>query len=1379
MMYFSAGVKILRNHIIDDPEESQGGDQRDGDEGFFQSLRMCWTPPDRPLIEVSEGIVQPLVSLDAALACMLLFLDGQRDCLYLSNEPFLILQDNRGEPTPVAGVDPWYVFQLQARARQYGFYTKKIGRGLAVKPLLPRPIDWGLDENGRSKKWRGGKPTIRNFLNLRRNAFLPTLDEADGREEVTAVFVQKDFLEAFFGPWSYMIDRLEMPSQLPSFPGEDRMQIDEENWSPPPEHAMQVDEDLPRSQSHRDSSQQTPHNHGRERHQTQEPSRKGPPVDQINLPLDPALQVDGDLVLAETPENPVKRGRSGLNSRYQLPPRRRHSKPRSRSPSSRGPISRNQRERPKAGPSRSPIRPPSSTAPVSSLSVEELVRQSTTHAIQEPQALQALAQSPNTVVYEGSISQLQEAGPSQIQDTAGLSARTSPPRDEESIRNNRYKLPKRRDSSRKRHSKSPRFRSSTSRNRRERPQPGPSRSPIRPPGRTTPIPTPLSAEQLEEALLRRSPIPPPNSTYAPQPPPIPNPSPAVYGPLVPQEPVLDHTALQQRTDNLPREEDINRNSKSSSEVDALKNPEQGLSKRSPVRPPGSAILPGLPGSAPIDLPRLEDPAQIRRAKPPQVKPIGTSWPALSKSPQAEPEPLAKANEIPTQQIITLTHAGSALLPSPPGYEQPPLIPHNVSAFAADASRQPTLHLQEVLDETADMQHTTRRQAQSEDLSRNSQRRPHRQQGSGSRSGPRGTQGRRKPPADRPSRLLSQEPRTPRRSARIRLLSQEPQTPRRSARIRLLSQKPQTPQRSERIRGIAAATRNIQKAAPARTGARRQNLTTRPPKHKTTAAERSARDQHRSVLDTAPRAESSVRRNEVVQNALRILPRPEELSILDESTPLPVSAPSDFPRLEDPAQMEDTQRTIKNLAQGKEYRRLRRQQENRSRSRQRSRSRSPSSLRKRPADGTSRSPIAPPGLTTRARDPPRDAYSRSQSWSSSFESRDFRNRQDQSQAGQPQSIIPLPGPTTPVPSSSAYVPPSIEMNGDPTQRITENLQKEKKNSNRYDEASRLDPRGRSRRRSRRGSSSSRSPNSRKRRKGSPAHPGLLTLARDVIPPGPEALFTITRSPIHPPQNQMQKSSEDPHQPTSDHHSILQQARESPSPSITPDTLAHHKAQHAILQGFESPLAKSLRQKLSARANSKLSSRGEGPVDQEGKAARGAVRGLVDAADQFLISPNPRVPNPQSLGLRARSPVRPPGASSEYITPNIPVPIENTEERRSRPSSVRTSSIYAVPISSSDEGSSNERQPTPSQARTPTPCAPSDEGTQRRRSPIRPPGAYPSSSPSEGSVIEGRGQSHIRHLPPSGPKRKSARVHWTQSSAIYPSADDFLQDEEEEL
>jgi hypothetical protein len=76
------------------------------------------------------------MSMDANLAYMLPFLDVQRDCLYLLNEP--ILQDRRNEPAPVAAVDPWYVLRLRARARQLSFHTAKINLGFGVEPPMPR-----------------------------------------------------------------------------------------------------------------------------------------------------------------------------------------------------------------------------------------------------------------------------------------------------------------------------------------------------------------------------------------------------------------------------------------------------------------------------------------------------------------------------------------------------------------------------------------------------------------------------------------------------------------------------------------------------------------------------------------------------------------------------------------------------------------------------------------------------------------------------------------------------------------------------------------------------------------------------------------------------------------------------------------------------------------------------------------------------------------------------------------------------------------------------------------------------------------------------------------------------------------------------------------
>ncbi|KAI1464283.1 uncharacterized protein F4812DRAFT_205785 [Daldinia caldariorum] len=351
MIYFSVGARILRNHIIDDPEKYQDPDpnliQRDGDESLFQSLHMCWTPPERPLIEVSEGTVQPLLSLDVGLAGVLLFLDGLRDCLHLSNEP--ILQDKRGEPAPVAAVDPWYVFRLRARARQYGFRTVKIDQGLGLKPPPPRPLDLNLDWDTRAKDWRGEKPTIRNFLQLQRDAFLPTLERADSQKIMTAAFVQKDFLEAFFGPWSFVTDGSEMPKDLPSFPGEEKMQVASEDLGSPPQDVMQVDETPPPPpQPYGQSSQRT------SMHEPLSPASEiigqtNPPETQAPV-LGPTLLADArELELTETFETPT--GGGNRSDRYKPPRRQQGSKPRSMSPIFRNHLAR--------GRSRSPIRPPS------------------------------------------------------------------------------------------------------------------------------------------------------------------------------------------------------------------------------------------------------------------------------------------------------------------------------------------------------------------------------------------------------------------------------------------------------------------------------------------------------------------------------------------------------------------------------------------------------------------------------------------------------------------------------------------------------------------------------------------------------------------------------------------------------------------------------------------------------------------------------------------------------------------------------------------------------------------------------------------------------------------------------------------------------------
>lgn len=357
---------------------------------------------------------------------MLLFLDGQRDCLHLSKEP--ILQDRRGEPTPVAAADHWYVSRLRARARRYGFQTRKISRGLTAKPDPPRQLDWNLDWDARAKDWRGGKPTIRNFLDLQRDAFLPILEQADSRMTVTAAVVQRDFLEAFFGPWSYMIDGPETASDSGPLPGGEPMEVDDDGPRPlhESESAIPLHRDPPPPQPQNQSA--LPQEGMEEQHQPQEifqglPSKQAwfqmpEIIDQITsletqVPvLDPAMQVDQpEPAMAETLENPISKGSSIRTSRYK-PPRRHGTNQGSQSPTSRVPALRDRRDRSPPGQSRSPIRPPTRPTPAAGfeMATDRLV---TGRLIHPPSNLTESspifeAESRNVSVYEGPVGQLQE-----------------------------------------------------------------------------------------------------------------------------------------------------------------------------------------------------------------------------------------------------------------------------------------------------------------------------------------------------------------------------------------------------------------------------------------------------------------------------------------------------------------------------------------------------------------------------------------------------------------------------------------------------------------------------------------------------------------------------------------------------------------------------------------------------------------------------------------------------------------------------------------------------------------------------------------------------------------------------------------------------------
>ncbi|KAI1207658.1 uncharacterized protein F4807DRAFT_469168 [Annulohypoxylon truncatum] len=744
MIYFSIGVKILRNHIMDDTEKLHDRNPKDGDDPFFKSLGSFWTSPKRPLLEVSEGRFQPLVSLDDGLARMLLFLDGLRDCIHLSNEP--ILQDRRGEPVPPAAVDPWYVFRLRARARQYGFCTAKVSNGLRIKPQSPRQLHWDLNWDRRAKDWRGGKPTARNFLELQHDAFLPMLEQANSREKVTAAFVQKDFLEAFFGPWSYMTDGSEVGSDLTPFDGDEIMEIDDAGPSMSPDTVMQIDDTQSPLQ------QQSQHPQGafsmqESLPQTMEISDSSDSSKMRTPMFDPTSQVDEQwLIHAESTGEIVVGDEINKNGRNKLL-RQRDSKPPRKIPYLRRPSV--------ASSLRTPARPPIHTT--------------------LPSAGERLTETSSA--YEVSDSQLRELRLSQSRCTIEQSILREQVQDEDNAPNDHQRLPRRRNGPRKTRSASPPFRNTVPRSRRESLAVGPSRSPIQPPGSLI-----TRAEQPNEADLRRSIIPLPQSPTQAQIHSIPVSISTLMDepPLVQRKelvPIQTGDATQQRAENSLQNQDNSsrviiapsptplqlsqntkkvaakprKTAKETAPRDSLirrstgnmtasrysyrvNSPSQARKrrKRSPIRPP-MATKKGL-------LRRLSTYLPSHMRAPQSMSKLGES---IDETPVSEKEGRRDeaAETQPTTENIPqedTSHGSHRLSPgvSDIGALRSPITPPHLIIRARGSLREKTIN------------ETSRR-----------------------------------------SQVPSPENNTPRRSQRLLLRNQEPQTPRRSERIRLRSQDP--------------------------------------------------------------------------------------------------------------------------------------------------------------------------------------------------------------------------------------------------------------------------------------------------------------------------------------------------------------------------------------------------------------------------------------------------------------------------------------------------------------------------------------------------------------------------------------------------------------
>jgi hypothetical protein len=201
MKQFEIGVKILKTLLLDKRVRSE--------DTLYSTLTSKLRPGARFQVECSEGKFQSatLANLKDEQPWLLytqLFLSAFRNFPFLSDFKPRI---DPGQEEGIGGkIDPVCKFQFQEGAKLVGYETEKINKGLesTVEPLV---VDSGpclpLGVYGEGLERRCGRPFASSFQHFRTRLFLPNLREYRsnrGSLEPSVMFVQQDFINAFFGP---------------------------------------------------------------------------------------------------------------------------------------------------------------------------------------------------------------------------------------------------------------------------------------------------------------------------------------------------------------------------------------------------------------------------------------------------------------------------------------------------------------------------------------------------------------------------------------------------------------------------------------------------------------------------------------------------------------------------------------------------------------------------------------------------------------------------------------------------------------------------------------------------------------------------------------------------------------------------------------------------------------------------------------------------------------------------------------------------------------------------------------------------------------------------------------------------------------------------
>jgi hypothetical protein len=185
------GVQIIRRELRDYRKGS-----------LFNSLNEIWSPPFNCLVETAEGIFHPILlphDVDHAyLVYFQTFLAAFRQFPNLGDKP--PLRDKRSVPLP-ARFDPAYQTLFGRRAKLLGYNSSQIQETCSLidgelSLTRYRPIRKGKEIT------RCGLPIGQAYAQLQENLFILNLSQAriENSRKPSAIFVQQDFLRAFFRP---------------------------------------------------------------------------------------------------------------------------------------------------------------------------------------------------------------------------------------------------------------------------------------------------------------------------------------------------------------------------------------------------------------------------------------------------------------------------------------------------------------------------------------------------------------------------------------------------------------------------------------------------------------------------------------------------------------------------------------------------------------------------------------------------------------------------------------------------------------------------------------------------------------------------------------------------------------------------------------------------------------------------------------------------------------------------------------------------------------------------------------------------------------------------------------------------------------------------